>query len=833
MSSKLGVVPELMLETNELNRMAKFVSDDISNNIKNSSARFGVIRNIKTDPDFNNFKIITGGSSDTISLSNESIAVDKDGLYLRQQPFTDVNIPVTNGIPYHIIISHQYTHVETGTVSITVDGVMTGVGTEFTKVLRGQPHFPTKIKFYNSVNGNNGEYTVVEVGGNTNVLIAGAFNAESGMKYSVIGTFSTTAVIPSDDKEIYYYDSCLLRIIPDATYQAMTLIAGKEFRIATALNTAGTVQVKDYRSDEGNSVIFTSSDMDFVDSTANVHVLNPIIGIESIKWDSRFSTKDKNEVSVSWGFRSKTWTTEPSARKVTITDGSGGKYKTSGQFATGDFNGWRLYNSRGDYSRIISSVKSSTSINLIVEALNIDYLIPGDQILIVPDVEEVIIVVSPDVDGDVPSTPLVANRYAFTVNTDVAKIYLLVPSRSNYKYHFEYLYKRFNRYSKPSVFPNDPIGYYNETSFTDTGLLKSNPVDRTRYPFVSSVDGYILLIPNPNSYDVVVSRVDTGDSVGVNQLAIRQVLFNPTLKLYVGTDLQYQYYVGTTFAMTANSYIELMTTRSDGSSLRDGNYFMLHFNQPITDAGGTVKLKIVQDYANSLSFTLLHEFSQDDLKFINSGSPEGIWIRCTYHIDTVTPANTKWIISFTNETSVTQMKEDIEVLKNSVLAVVPRGVTVDFPSSDPAKTPAGWVMLLGQAVNRVGTYAGLFALFGIDFGSGDGVATFNLPDTRKRVVLGYDPAGTLNSTAISKDDENYGKVGNKGGERTHVLTTPEMPSHTHAIETGQNVYEPGGYVPRADGSFLHNSPQATLASGGGLSHENRQPYIVMCKLMRY
>lgn len=831
MSSKVGIVAELMIETNELNRMAKFTSDDIQNNLKNVSSRFGVIKNDKVDPAFNNFKIISGGSAGTISLANKSVAIDEDGLYIVQEPFTDV--PIADGILYHIVISQQTTHVEKGTVSVTADGIVTGLNTEFTKVLRGQPHFPTKFKFYNSVNGNTGEYSVAEVSSDTSILLAGAFNAESGLKYSVIGTFTPTAVIGSGDKEIYNYDSCLLRIIPDATWLSMSLIDGKEFRIATALNTSGTVEVKDYRYDEQLSVVYTTLDRDFVDATANDNRPNPLIGVETIKWDSKYATRDKNEVSIAWGFRSTNWTTEPTSRKITITDGTGGRYKTTSQFSSTKFDGWRLYNSRGDYAKIISSVKTGTSINLILDVLNIDHLLAGEQLLIVPDVEEVSIIVLCDTDTSVvPSSPIVSNKYTFPVNTDIAKIYLLVPSAANYKYCLQYQYKRFNRYSFAAPFLDDAIGYYDETSFTDTGLLNPNPVDRRRYPYVANpVNGYIQLIPNPNSYNAVVTRVDTGDNIGVNQELLSQTLFNPTLKLVVGTDLQYQHFLGSTFAMSADSPIELIKTRADGSPLRDGNYFMLHFKQFVTDGGGTHFLRIVQDYVNSSTYTLLYEFTQEDFQFLNGGSPEGIWIRATYHLD-ANPALCTWILSHTNETAVTQMQLDIAALQATIPTVVPHGVTVDFPSADPAKTPSGWVMLMGQAVLRTGQYATLFALFDISFGVGDGVTTFNLPDTRKRVMLGYDPAGSTHATPSDKDDENYGKVGNTGGQRTHVLTVPEIPSHGHGYEAPDN---PGIVVQFATNiaGIQGHHPATTDNTGGGLSHENRQPYLVMVKIMKY
>lgn len=51
--------------------------------------------------------------------------------------------------------------------------------------------------------------------------------------------------------------------------------------------------------------------------------------------------------------------------------------------------------------------------------------------------------------------------------------------------------------------------------------------------------------------------------------------------------------------------------------------------------------------------------------------------------------------------------------------------------------PAGYLELAGQAISRT-TYSALFALFGTNYGAGDGSTTFNLPDLRGEFVRGLD-----------------------------------------------------------------------------------------------
>lgn len=83
-----------------------------------------------------------------------------------------------------------------------------------------------------------------------------------------------------------------------------------------------------------------------------------------------------------------------------------------------------------------------------------------------------------------------------------------------------------------------------------------------------------------------------------------------------------------------------------------------------------------------------------------------------------------------------------------------------------ATAPSNWLICDGSAVSR-SNYASLFNAIGVQYGSGDGSTTFNLPDLRGRVPVG-------------RNSGTFSTLGSIGGTETVTLTTAQIPSHTHA-----------------------------------------------------
>lgn len=84
----------------------------------------------------------------------------------------------------------------------------------------------------------------------------------------------------------------------------------------------------------------------------------------------------------------------------------------------------------------------------------------------------------------------------------------------------------------------------------------------------------------------------------------------------------------------------------------------------------------------------------------------------------------------------------------------------DIKASLQTANHGKWLLCNGQAVSRT-DYADLFLLIGENFGSGDGVATFNLPDYRGKFLrgLGGDSAADIYSTQAEGLPNITGSIG--------------------------------------------------------------------------
>ena len=184
--------------------------------------------------------------------------------------------------------------------------------------------------------------------------------------------------------------------------------------------------------------------------------------------------------------------------------------------------------------------------------------------------------------------------------------------------------------------------------------------------------------------------------------------------------------------------------------------------------------------------------------------------------------------------------------------MTPVGIVNPFAGSI---APAGWLLCGGQAVSR-SSFAGLFAVIGTTYGTGDGSTTFNVPDMRGRTIAGLDNMGgsaasRLTSTTITGGAET---LGNNGGAQTHTLASGEsgVPAHGHTASSGNDSpdhthgtyggtfsgsypytsgWNTAGAVRTSDGASNRHTHSITVnnntAANAGSAHNNTQPTIVL------
>lgn len=400
--SNLKFSSGLFLDNLELNRFNEFIFENGWEEIvRQKTESWGIVKNDILDYDFNSFRI----SQSTPISGNATIQIQTGTAIAYDQALNRVRFIKNNFISpipfpqdgnwYWVKIAPKYSSLEVGKVTIDTAGNLTGVGTAFTEVLRGQPDFPSRIKFYklqsdqstyNPSMLNALEYDVLQVVSDTQVILQGTFQNEIDLYYTVQGTFTSGYIVPFGDSQIFQYDDCSVEFVQESTGIISplkpTYVLGQEFFIYRVRYDSGNLIIQDYR----NEIYKTREEFD-IEYIGNDK--NPLIGVEKIRYNSDFTPLDKNLVTVGWGFRSNSYTINGNLDKITITGGNGGKFKNANAFSTGNFDGWRLYfdyvrnNSNVDsysipekYCLVKSSVKNGTSIDLFLDRLSLQDFIP-------------------------------------------------------------------------------------------------------------------------------------------------------------------------------------------------------------------------------------------------------------------------------------------------------------------------------------------------------------------------------------------------------------------------------------------------------------------------
>jgi microcystin-dependent protein len=144
--------------------------------------------------------------------------------------------------------------------------------------------------------------------------------------------------------------------------------------------------------------------------------------------------------------------------------------------------------------------------------------------------------------------------------------------------------------------------------------------------------------------------------------------------------------------------------------------------------------------------------------------------------------------------------------------------------------PTGWAFCNGQLM-PISQNTALFSLLGTTYG-GDGKSTFALPDMQGNV-----PMQPGQGQGLSLRD-----LGEMSGVESITLLQSEIPIHTHQLMGGDpqdpgnlQVGAPNRSITASSSGQAFNSAaslqpmafQALPPAGGGLPHNNMQPYLTL------
>lgn len=142
---------------------------------------------------------------------------------------------------------------------------------------------------------------------------------------------------------------------------------------------------------------------------------------------------------------------------------------------------------------------------------------------------------------------------------------------------------------------------------------------------------------------------------------------------------------------------------------------------------------------------------------------------------------------------------DVAAAPPSTVGLAPTGALMPFAGS---VAPLGWLLCDGTPAVR-SIYAALFAVIGTTYGVGNGSTTFDLPNMKGRVPVGFDSTQT-----------EFNALNSPGGEKAHLLITAEMPSHTHVQDSHNHTQNSHNHTQNAH-THVQNSHVHDLVGKSG------------------
>jgi hypothetical protein len=383
--------------------------------MKAITKNFGIVENASNTY----FKVTSKARSNSVIVINAGLAFDSnmDAIVMKE----DLELSVANtGQNRWVILSRGVTNQEKGTVNVNSDGSLSGIGTEFTKVLRGQPNFPVKVKLDSTQNTE--EYEVVSVSSDTSALLSGSFVNENGMKYSVIGTFTPGFQPTDENKMIYEYDSYSISVVDSADRPT---ISSDEFILAMiSFNESGAMSVSDERINHmfNNPYVQSSAESDTAtDPLVSLLSTGIVGGIRSVG-----SVAAEIELIMEHGYTITRYELQTTSTSNTFVILNGQcNFLSTGNIPDSMFKGWLLVN-RANMKYAVIDDNSNKSLFIsnfdssIIQENNNDFIV-------VPNFLEIEYEVKVSGNIDRPAIPFYFRSSVWNLYTR-AKVYAYFPS---------------------------------------------------------------------------------------------------------------------------------------------------------------------------------------------------------------------------------------------------------------------------------------------------------------------------------------------------------------------------------------------------------------------
>jgi len=455
---KFKISKDVFVGSIELKRLRRFVTDDgFIALMQGNTEKYGVAV-LDRGNLYDALRVIQGSTAAKITIKAGTL-IDKNlDISLESADLVDKLNITTDSTDYFIKVSYDPNqNLEVGTVDISATGLLTGTGTLFTEVLRAQPDFPSRIEFVKTGLVNIGEFDITTVTNDTTAQLTGSFTAELGVQYKVIGTFTPDIVIPAASKNIFHYNG--LTFVAEAT---ASVTAGTQFLLAKVNTDGVTMTITDMRTE-----FFQSKGA--YEVTRKPSATNTAFGVEYVKDSNVFSAGHK-VIRMGWGLRSSTWALDEKNKKITFTAGVGGKNDAITDTATGDFDGWQIYDdANGLLAEIVTSTRVASTMECIVKQIKDATLFGSQELRVVPLADTITIRFHFEV-GTSRTDSNVESEHTFPVHFGYGDCHVQLPGSGITKYGVDAFHTK-NNLSSPLFAHNaGGAGYFNEPNWGTDGV---------------------------------------------------------------------------------------------------------------------------------------------------------------------------------------------------------------------------------------------------------------------------------------------------------------------------------------------------------------------------